>query len=183
MTVSYIIYYFISKAVFTSHIKWSCISLHISSLKNCSVFATKFDVWKCYKQKSHSCTKGNSRTKITDTFYKILYSFFSHLRRNLPYISGNKQFSKYIYFFPKHTELREAQDIYCTYISNLSCDCNSRQRTAHCEAYFSVSCWERDSLRQTRDIEKYLLKRLLILCSLLHNTLVPVVSTCELNVL
>jgi len=38
-------------------------------------------------------------------------------------------------------ELREEQDIYYTYISNLSCDCNSRQRTAHCEAYFSVSCW------------------------------------------
>ena len=46
----------------------------------------------------------------------------------------------------------------------------------------SAAGWERDSLRQSSDIEKYLLKRLLILCSLLHNTLVPVVSTCELNV-
>jgi len=33
---------------------------------------TKFDFWKCYKQKPHSCSKGNSRTKITDTFLQNL---------------------------------------------------------------------------------------------------------------
>jgi hypothetical protein len=53
---------------------------------------------------------------------------------------------------------------------------------SHTVRHISVSAAGWDSLWQTSDIEKYILKRLLVLCSLLHNVIVPVVSTCEFSV-